>query len=186
MTGDEMRALLERAEDALHSIALDLLAVSPHLKVPYTDRPEASPWSMFTGPQARRAHDLAMEIRKYLGLPHRWRTRAAGTPPLEERDVAIAAAAAALHEITLRVPCPEDAEIAAAVLEAAAPHLGLTAQASIDALASVLPEAATERIQELEQLAAEILATYVKTGDGYRGRVGQVQIQRWQQQLGGE
>lgn len=87
------RDLLERAEDALHSIALDLLAVSPHLKVPYTDLPEASPWSMYTGPQARRAHDLAMEIRRHLGLPHRWRTRASGTPPLEERDVVAAAVA---------------------------------------------------------------------------------------------
>jgi hypothetical protein len=41
------------------------------------------------------------------------------------------------------------------------------------------------RIHELEQLAADILATYTKGQDGYRGRVGQMQIQRWQTTLKG-
>jgi len=37
----------------------------------------------------------------------------------------------------------------------------------------------------LAQLAAEILASYARTGDGYRGRAGQVQVARWRDQLGG-
>jgi len=38
--------------------------------------------------------------------------------------------------------------------------------------------------QRLRELAAEILGSYIKTGDGYRGRAGQVQIARWRDQLG--
>ena len=104
---------------------------------------------------------------------------------------AITAAAAAVRKL-MSLPEdvgsePDELDRAAArqILEAAAPHLGLTAQASIDALASVLPEVATERIQELEKLAAEILASYARTGDGYRGRAGQVQVARWRERLGG-
>lgn len=40
-----------------------------------------------------------------------------------------------------------------------------------------------ERIRQLEELAAEILASYHQGSDGYRGRVGQVQIKRWQTRL---
>jgi hypothetical protein len=87
------RDLLTQAEDALHSVAMRLLAVSPQLKVPYTDMPEQSPWSMTIGPQARRAHDLALAIREHLGLPFRHATRALGTPPLEAEDVISQAAA---------------------------------------------------------------------------------------------
>ena len=39
------------------------------------------------------------------------------------------------------------------------------------------------RVAELAELAASILASYIKTGDGYRGRAGQVQIARWQATL---
>jgi hypothetical protein len=84
-------ALLRDAEDALHSIALRLLGVSPRLREPYTDAPDQSPWTRTIGPQARRAHDLSLEIRKHLGLPHRWPTSALGTPPLETDDVIAAA-----------------------------------------------------------------------------------------------
>jgi len=80
------RDLLTQAEDALHSIALRLLAVSPKLKEPYTDAPDLSPWSMSIGPLARRAHDLALAIRKHLGLPYGPATRALGTPPLTAAD----------------------------------------------------------------------------------------------------
>ncbi len=81
------RELLDQAENALHSVAMRLLAVSPQLKEPYADAPEHSPWSLHIGPQARRAHDLARTIRKHLGLPCRHATRALGTPPLEIDDV---------------------------------------------------------------------------------------------------
>lgn len=39
--------------------------------------------------------------------------------------------------------------------------------------------------QRLRELAAEILGSYVKRDDGYRGRVGQVQIARWRVRLDG-
>jgi len=39
------------------------------------------------------------------------------------------------------------------------------------------------REAQLAGLAAEILRSYIKTGDGYRGRAGQVQIARWQATL---
>jgi hypothetical protein len=67
---------------------------------------------------------------------------------------------AAEHEHFLRL----DAADAKRGLQAAAPHL----------------YAATARINELEILAGDILASYHQTSDGYRGRVGQVQIARWQ------
>jgi hypothetical protein len=79
---DDLRDLLTCAEDALHSFSMCALGVSSRLQVPYTDAPELSPWTHTIGPQARRAHDLAREIRKRLGLPHRMATRALGTPPL--------------------------------------------------------------------------------------------------------
>jgi hypothetical protein len=87
VSDDDLRDLLIRAEDALHSFAMRALGVSPRLEVPYTDAPELSPWTHTIGPQARRAHDLAMEIRKRLGLPHRMATRALGTPPLMLEEV---------------------------------------------------------------------------------------------------
>lgn len=82
--GTTTESLLADAEDALHSVSLRLLAVSPQLSTPYTDAPESSPWSRTIGPQARRAHDLALTIRKHLGLPHRWATSARWLPPLTE------------------------------------------------------------------------------------------------------
>ena len=91
------RELLTEAEDALHSVAMRLLTVSPAFKTPYADRPDQSPWSIFIGPQARRAHDLAQAIRRHLGLPFRSATRALGTPPLE-LDHVIAEAVTAERE----------------------------------------------------------------------------------------
>lgn len=41
----------------------------------------------------------------------------------------------------------------------------------------------TARIAELEQLAAEILASFSRTEGGHRARVGQVQIQKWHARL---
>lgn len=43
-----------------------------------------------------------------------------------------------------------------------------------------------QRILQLEQLAAGILASYHQASDGYRGRVGQVQIARWRKTLAGD
>lgn len=39
------------------------------------------------------------------------------------------------------------------------------------------------RIAQLETLARHMLATYQRVSDGYRGRVGQVQIAKWQTEL---
>jgi hypothetical protein len=93
------RELLERAEDALHSTALRLIAASPYLTKPFTDAPDLSPWTHTIAPQARRAHDLALEIRKHLGLPHRWATSGHGTPPPEIEAVVAEAVAAERERI---------------------------------------------------------------------------------------
>ena len=85
------------------------------------------------------------------------------------------------HESWHRVP---DSQVAR-LIQGTLPLLGLTPEPTVDALAAALPEVATERIQELEKLAAEILASFTRTGAGYRARVGQVQIARWRDQLGG-
>jgi hypothetical protein len=51
-----------------------------------------------------------------------------------------------------------------------------------------MPDEAQEdvmaRIAELEALARDMLGTFVKVSDGHRARVGQVQIARWEKQLG--
>lgn len=48
-------------------------------------------------------------------------------------------------------------------------------------------QAARARATELERLAADILASFDNTaGDGYRARVGQVQIAKWRKVLDGE
>jgi hypothetical protein len=36
---------------------------------------------------------------------------------------------------------------------------------------------------DLEALARDMLSRFIKTSDGYRARVGQVQIARWTEQL---
>jgi hypothetical protein len=93
---------------------------------------------------------------------------------------AITAAATRIHVRSCPGDCgrggePYDSELdeAADILEAAAPHLAYAAG-----------KAAGDRIRELSDLAAEILASYHQGSDGYRGRVGQVQIKRWQDRLG--
>jgi hypothetical protein len=45
---------------------------------------------------------------------------------------------------------------------------------------------AAVRIAGLEALAAEILGSYHRGSDGYRGRVGQVQHDRWRARLDGD
>jgi hypothetical protein len=52
-----------------------------------------------------------------------------------------------------------------------------------------MPDEAQEdvmaRIAELEALARDMLSRFARTSDGHRARVGQVQIARWEKQLGG-
>jgi hypothetical protein len=47
-------------------------------------------------------------------------------------------------------------------------------------------ESVMARIDELQALARDMLASFIKTSDGHRARVGQVQIARWQKTLEGE
>lgn len=104
-------------------------------------------------------------------------------------SAAIAAATPVIHKLmclfcsepSLRAepPChrqPDELDQAAArmILEAAAPHMAYAAGL-----------AAGGRLAALEKLAAEILDSYTKTSDGWRGRVGQVQIARWRVRLDG-
>lgn len=65
--GSAERDLLGQAEKALHSLALWLVTVSPKLSEPFTDQPQDSSWSLTIGPEARRAHALASQIRMHLG-----------------------------------------------------------------------------------------------------------------------
>lgn len=46
-------------------------------------------------------------------------------------------------------------------------------------------ESVMARIAGLEALARDMLSWFTRTSDGYRARVGQVQIARWEKQLGG-
>lgn len=56
----------------------------------------------------------------------------------------------------------------------------------IDGAIPHLPAAATGRTQELEKLAAEILAEFSPESDNdWRARAGHAQIRRWLDQLGG-
>ena len=77
-------------------------------------------------------------------------------------------------------------QIIADTLEVAAPHIRDALIAEIEPATQAILTVATDRAEQLHQLAADILATYRKRDDGYRGRVGQVQIQRWQTILNGQ
>jgi hypothetical protein len=46
-------------------------------------------------------------------------------------------------------------------------------------------EDAAATIAKLKALGWDMLGTFTKTSDGHRARVGQVQIARWEKQLGG-
>lgn len=100
---------------------------------------------------------------------------------------------------------PTELDLAATrkLLEAAVPHLaaarptgiihiedGVLSEAGLEELAERWKAACStkdrERIAELEQLATEVIASYHQASDGYRGRVGQVQIAKWQTRLAGE
>ena len=92
-------------------------------------------------------------------------------------DAAIQAAALVLADVegdshTFR-------DVARDVLDAALPHLSWAAGSA----AGDLLREKDERIAELKQLAAEILATFTRTEGGHRARVGQVQIQKWHARL---
>jgi hypothetical protein len=95
---------------------------------------------------------------------------------------AVAAAADLLTEamtVTGETPSPGElaanAGLALLMVEAAEPHLAYAAG-----------KAAGAGIVQLEQLAAAILATFVKRDDGHRARAGQVQIAKWQAILRGD
>jgi hypothetical protein len=56
----------------------------------------------------------------------------------------------------------------------------------VTAAAPAIRAAASERITDLQNLAGAMLASFTRTDDGYRCRVGQVQIARWRATLDGE
>jgi hypothetical protein len=87
------RELLDRAELVLHGIAIDLIAHKHLLDKPFTDYPSLSPWTRSTGKLAHAAHDLALDIRRHLGLGYRRGLRGLGEPCLTERDIEAQAAA---------------------------------------------------------------------------------------------
>lgn len=99
--------------------------------------------------------------------------------PSAVTDKAIDAGEKAFRKLALEVPCREDRDFAVAVLEAATPWLAFTA----GGLAADLLREKDERITDLEQLAAEILATFTRTEGGHRARAGQLQIQKWHARL---
>ncbi len=70
--------------------------------------------------------------------------------------------------------------LADAVIAKLDPHDGDEAEVSlcIDAVSNVVA-----RVADLEALVHEMLATFTKTSDGHRARVGQVQIARWQKRM---
>ena len=63
---DADRELLQQAADALWNCAKSALTVKPSLDQPYPDYPEWTPYTRWVEQPARRAHDLAMVIRKRL------------------------------------------------------------------------------------------------------------------------
>lgn len=58
--------LLAKGAEALMDCAKAAMTVQPTLTEPYPDDPRWSPWTRWMEPRARRAHDLAVEIRKHL------------------------------------------------------------------------------------------------------------------------
>ena len=52
------------------------------------------------------------------------------------------------------------------------------------AAAPAIRAAERARITELEALAADMLSRFARTPEGYRARVGQVQIGKWEAILG--
>jgi hypothetical protein len=63
------RELLEHAAEVLWSLCKHCLTVKPTLDVPYRDAPELTPWTRWIERDARRAHDLSVEIRRHLRAP---------------------------------------------------------------------------------------------------------------------
>jgi len=98
------RDFLDQAEYVLHGVALDLIAHHHLLAEPFTDQPDLSPWSRSTGKLARQAHDLAIALRKHLGMPYRRGSSALGVPPLDPEHVAQAAAAGERERLAKVIP----------------------------------------------------------------------------------
>lgn len=64
------RELLERAAEVLRRFSLAALTVKPRLDEPYPEAPQWTPWTRWIETDARCAHDLSVEIRRHLGIPH--------------------------------------------------------------------------------------------------------------------
>lgn len=64
--GEQDRELLEQAAKALMDCAKAALTVKPTLDEPYRDAPEWTPYTRWVERSARRAHDLAIQIRKHV------------------------------------------------------------------------------------------------------------------------
>jgi len=91
--------LLADAANALMSFALRALAAKPSIDRPYPDCPDLTPWTHTIGPEARRAHDLSIAIRRHLGEPGKMAVRAIGSPPLEMERVVAAEVAACREQV---------------------------------------------------------------------------------------
>src|SRR6266568_3531632 len=72
--------------------------------------------------------------------------------------------------------------LADAVIAKLAPRDGDEAEVAL--LITAVYQAA-DRVAGLEALARDMLSRFVRTSDGHRARAGQVQIARWEKQLGG-
>lgn len=66
MTQPRDRELLTQAAEALMNCAKAALTVKPALSTPYPGEPQSTPYTRWVEPRARRAHDLAIEIRRHL------------------------------------------------------------------------------------------------------------------------
>jgi hypothetical protein len=122
-------------------------------------------------------------------------------PPVPQRATAAAheAAYSLVDDLKLHIEAAQAAEgcitskavrlalrvAADAALEAAAPHI--LARKGDPYIVGLRDGAADlrARVAELEQLASEILSRFVKTDDGHRARVGQVQIGKWETTMKG-
>ena len=82
---DADRRLLEQAAEVLRRFSLAALTVKPRLDEPYPEAPQWTPWTRWMETDARCAHDLSVEIRRHLGIPHPFSRRLA--EPAAKDDV---------------------------------------------------------------------------------------------------
>lgn len=73
------REMLEQAAEVLRRISLAALTVKPRLDQPYPEAPQWTPWTRWMEADVRWAHELSVEIRHHLGIPHPF-SRKAHTP----------------------------------------------------------------------------------------------------------